>query len=145
MLCRCATLQLGVQQHCRSRLQQRALEAALAGGSARGQPQSVSIPGSRASCQHRSCSLCFCARCGTTRRERGCLHHPIEFGMQRILQRTSIHKFPFLWAEEQTKVSSRSDKALVALAGKRTSEVYTQALARATPTTTAIHAARMQN
>ena len=30
MLCRCAPLQLGVQQKCRSRLQQRALEAALA-------------------------------------------------------------------------------------------------------------------
>ena len=34
-------------------------------------------------------------------------------------------------------VTSRSDGALVALAGKRTSEVYTQALARATPATTA--------
>ena len=56
--------------------------------------------------------------------------------MQRILQRTSIYKFPFLWVEEHTKASSRSDKALVALAGKRTSEVYTQALARATPTST---------
>ena len=31
MICRCARLQLGVQQKCRSRLQQRALKAALAG------------------------------------------------------------------------------------------------------------------
>ena len=43
----------------------------------------------------------------------------------------------FSWAEEQDMlVTSGSDEALLALAGKRTSDLYTQALARPRPTST---------
>ena len=123
---------VSVQQEGRSRLQQRALEAALAGGRC-ALYWSLALAAGPAASAARAAYAFGLSRHGGSADVRIIR----ESGLQRKLQRTSLHR-DLLWAEEQDNLlTSASDEALLALAALGSAPAsYTRRLWRARPTST---------